>query len=82
MHFLWVTLDSFRQASEIKCPKLVTKKCQNVSKAEFTCCPSKTESDSASAEGTEGEDEVLAGSVIYSSKNSQQPTTGCKINQL
>ena len=59
-------MDSFEQASEIKCPKLVTKY-QNDSKAEFTGSPSETESDSA--EGTEGEDKVSASSVIYSSKN-------------
>ena len=67
MQYLLVILDSFRQASEIKCPKLITKN-QNDSKAEFTGCPSKTESDSDSAEGTEGEDEVSASSVICSSK--------------
>ena len=42
----------------------------NVSKAEFTGCPSETESDPDSAEGTEGEDEVSASSLNYSSKNS------------
>ena len=48
-------MDSFEQASEIKCPKLVTKY-QSDSKAEFTGSPSETESDSDSTEGTEGED--------------------------
>ena len=57
-------LDSFEQALEMKCPKLV-RKYQNDSKAEVTCCPSETESDSDSAEGTEGEDKVSASSVIY-----------------
>ena len=63
-------MDRFVQASDIKCPKLVTKKYQNDSKAEFTGCLTETESDSDSAEGTEGEDGVSASSVIYSSKNS------------
>ena len=62
-------LDSFEQASEIKCPKLVTKY-QNDSKAEFTGSPSATEPDSDSAGGTEGEDKISASSVIYSSKSS------------
>ena len=53
---------------------------QNDSKAEFTGRPSETESDSDSAEGTEGEDKVPASSVIYSSKSSWQPKAGCKIN--
>ena len=44
------------------------KKYQKDSKAEFTGCPSKTESGSDSAEGTESKDEVSASSVIYSSK--------------
>ena len=61
-------LDSFEQASEIKCPKLVTKY-QNDSKAGFTGSPSETESDSDSTELTESEDKVSASSVIYSSKN-------------
>ena len=34
------------------------------SKAEFTACPSETESDSDNAEGTEGEDKVSATSVM------------------
>ena len=55
-------LDSFEQASEIKCPRLVTKY-QNDSKAEFTGSPSETESDSDSAGGT-----ISASSVIYSGK--------------
>ena len=42
------------------------KKYQNDSKAEFTGCQSETESDSDSAEGTEGKDKVSVGSVIYS----------------
>ena len=73
-------MNSFKQASERKCPKLVTKY-QNDSKAEFTGCPSETESDSDSAEGisesdsdsaegTEGEDKVSTSSVIYLSKSS------------
>ena len=44
--------------------------------AEFTGCPSETESDSESAEGTEGEDKVSASSVIYPSRNSSQPMAG------
>ena len=52
-------LDSFEQASEMKCGKLVTKY-QNDSKAEFTGCPSETESDSDSAKGTECKDEGSA----------------------
>ena len=59
---------SFEQASEIKCPKLVTK-FQNDSKTEFTGSPFETESGSDSTEGTEGEDKVSASSVNYSSKN-------------
>ena len=51
-------------------------KYQNDSKAEFTGCPSETESDSDSAEGTEGEDKVSASSVIYPSRNSSQPMAG------
>ena len=39
------------------------KKYQNDSKAEFTGRPSETESDSDSAGGTEGEDEVPASSI-------------------
>ena len=59
-----------------------TKKYQIDSEVEFNGCHSQTESDSDSAEGTEGEDEVSASSVIYSSKNSYQqlPMAGCKIN--
>ena len=57
-------MDSFEQASEIKCPKLV-KKYQNDSKAEFTGSPSEIKSDSDSAEGIEGEDKVSASSVIH-----------------
>ena len=72
-------LDSFEQASKIKCPKHVTKY-QNDSKAEFTGSPSETESDSDSTEGTEGEDKVSSSSVIYSSKNHWQSMAGCKIN--
>ena len=68
MQYLWVILDSFEQASEIKCPKLVTKY-QNDSKAEFTGNTSETESDSDSTERTDSEDKVSASSVIYSSKN-------------
>ena len=79
MQYLSVILDSFEQASEIKSPKLVTKY-QNDSKAEFTGSPSETESDPESTEGTESEDKVSASSVIYSSKNHQQPMAGCKIN--
>ena len=60
-------MDSFEQASEIKCPKLVTKY-QNDSKAEFTGSPSETESDSDSTRGTEGEDKISASSVMYSGK--------------
>ena len=56
------------------------RKYQNDSKAEFTGCPSETESDSDSAEGTESEDEVSASSIIYSSRNSWQPMADCKIN--
>ena len=63
-----VILDSFEQASEIKCPKLVTKY-QNDSKAEFTDSPSETDSDSDSIERTEDEDKVSANSVIYSGKS-------------
>ena len=62
-------LDSFEQASEIKCPKLVTKY-QNDSKAEFTGSPSETESDPDIAGEIEGEDKISAISVIYSSKSS------------
>ena len=47
-------MDSFEQASEIKCPKLVIKY-QNDSKVEFTGSPSETESDSDSAGETKGE---------------------------
>ena len=66
-------LDSCEQCSEIKCPKLVTKY-QNDSKAEFTGCPSETEFDSDSAEGSlKAKDEISASSVTYSGKNSQQP---------
>ena len=72
-------MDSFEKASEIKSPKLVTKY-QNDSKAELTGSPSETESDSDSTEGTESEDKVSVSSVIYSSKNHQQPMAGCKIN--
>ena len=72
-------MDSSEQASKIKCLKLVTKY-QNDSKAEFTGSPSETESDSDSTERTEVEDKVSASSVIYSSKNCQQPMAGCKIN--
>ena len=46
----------------------MSQKYQNDSKAEFTGRPSETESDSDSAEGTEGEDKVSASSVIYSIK--------------
>ena len=77
---LRATLNSFGQASDIKCPKLITKNTRMFSKVEFTDRSSETESDSDSAEGTDGEDEVSASSVIYSSKNSQQPVAGCKIN--
>ena len=62
-------LDSFEQASEIKCPKLFTKY-QNDSKAEFTGSPSDTESDSDSAGEAEGEDKISASFVIYSGKSS------------
>ena len=64
-------MDSFEQASEIKCPKLITNY-QNDSEAEFTGSPSETESDSDSAEGTkyQPEDKVSASSVIYSGKSS------------
>ena len=75
----WIILGSFEQASEIKCPKLVTKY-QNDSKAEFTGSPSETEPDSDSTERTEVEDKVSTSSVIYSSKNRQQPMADCKIN--
>ena len=61
-------LDSFEQALEIKCPKLVTKY-KNDSKAEFTGSPSETESDYDSTEGTQVDDKVSANAVIYSSKN-------------
>ena len=44
----------------------LSQKYQNDSNAEFTGSPSETESDSDSAEGTEGEDKVSACSVIYS----------------
>ena len=64
-----VILDSFKQGSEIKSPKLVTKY-QNDSKAEFTGSPFETESDSDSAGGIKGEDKISASSVIYSSKSS------------
>ena len=63
MQYLWVILDSFEQASEIKCPKLVTKY-QNDSKAEFTGSQSETESDPDSAGGTEGEDKMSASSNL------------------
>ena len=56
-------LDSFEQASKIKCSKLVTEY-QNCSEAESTGPPSVTESDSDNAEG---EDEASAGSAVYSS---------------
>ena len=56
-------------ASEIKCPKLVTKY-QNDSKAEFTGSPPEAESDFDSAGGTKGEDEISASSVIHSGKSS------------
>ena len=68
MQYLWVILDSFEKASEIKSPKLVTKY-QNDSKAELTGSPSETESDSDSTKCTESEDKVSVSSVIYSSKN-------------
>ena len=80
MHYLWVILDSFGQASEIKCPKLVTKNTSMIQKLEFTACPSETGSDSDSAEGTEDEYEVSASSVIYSSKNSWRPMANWKMN--
>ena len=69
MQYPLVILDSCEQASEIKCPKLVTKY-QNDSKAEFTGSPSETESDSDSAGGSEGEDKISASSFIYSNKSS------------
>ena len=72
MQYMWVILDSFGQASEIKCPKLVTKNTRTFQKLSLLAVYL-TESDSDSAEGTEGEDEVSASSVIYSTKNSQQP---------
>ena len=74
-----VILDSFEQASEIKCPKLV-EKYQNDSRAVFTGSPSETESDSDSTEMTEGEGKISVSSVIYSSRNHYQPMEGCKIN--
>ena len=80
MHYLWVILDSFGQASEIKCPKLVTKSTSMIQKLEFTACPSEKGSDSDSAEGTEDEYEVSASSVIYSSKNSWRPMANWKMN--
>ena len=52
-----VILDSFEQASEIKCPKLVTKH-QNDSNAEFIGSPSETESDSDNVGWTRSEDKV------------------------
>ena len=58
----------------------LSQKYQNDSKAEFTGRPSETESDSDSAEGTEGEDKVPASSVIYSSKSSWQPKADNKID--
>ena len=68
MQYPWVILDSFEQASEIKCPKLVTKY-QNDSKAEFTGSPTETESGSDSAGGTNGEGKISASSVILSGKS-------------
>ena len=58
MQYLWVILDSFGHASDIKCPKPVTKDTKMFKKTEFTGCPSETESDSDSAEETEVEDKV------------------------
>ena len=69
MQYPWVILERFEQASEIKCPKVVTKY-QNDSKADFTGSPSETESDSDSAGGTKGEDKISASSVICSGKSS------------
>ena len=59
-----VILDSFEQASEIECPKLV-EKYQNDSKAVFTGSSSETESDSDSPEMTEGEDRQNISQLCY-----------------
>ena len=48
----------------------LSQKYHNDSKAEFTGSPSETESDSDSAEETDGEDKVSVSSVIYSIKSS------------
>ena len=64
-----VILDSFGQASEKQCPKLIIKHTRMFQKLSLLAIHMR-ESDSDSAEGTDDEDEVSASSVIYSSKNS------------
>ena len=69
MQYLWVILDSFGQASDIKCPKFVTKITRMFQKLNLLAVHLR-QSDFDSAEQTESEDKVSASSVIYSSKNS------------
>ena len=69
MQYLWIILDRFGQALEIMCPQLITKNTRMFQKLSSLVVHLR-QSDSDSAERTEGEDEVSPSSVIYSSKKS------------
>ena len=71
MQYLWVILDGFGQASEIKCSKLVTKLVAVHLRQSLTL---------AVLKGLKVKTKYEPSSVIYSSKNSLQPMAGCRIN--
>ena len=78
MQYMWVILDRFGQASDIKFPKLVTKNTrmfQNLSLLAVHLSLILTV-----LKGLKVKTKYQPAMFIYSSKNSWQPMAGCKIN--